>query len=216
MTTSRRHRRTNAERTASTRARILDAAATCLSEFGYSKTTTTIVAKLAGVSRGALLHNFPTRGELVVATARHLFDQRVAEVRALADEVGEGTDRADAVIDTLFAMSRGPSLDASIEVINAGRTDPVLRPLVAELSEHFHDTIGAVFAELFARPADPDLDAYYEAVPTLFLAIVDGIAVQRAAGGPAADHYDKVLELTKLLGHQLLAFQQTGLPKDLP
>jgi hypothetical protein len=118
------------------------------------------------------------------------------------------------VIETLFAISRSATADASLEVIAAGRTDPELRPLVAELSQHFHRTIGEVFAELFPRPDDPALDTWYEAVPTLFLAIIDGLAVQRAAGGPTLQHHDQVLELTKLLGHQLMTIQQTGLPED--
>jgi AcrR family transcriptional regulator len=207
-------RRTNAERTAMTRAKILDAAGTCLAEFGYGKTTTTIVAKLAGVSRGALLHNFPTRAELVVAAAEHLFERRVDEVRDRVGALAEGTDRADAIIELLFAMSRDTSVDASLEVIYAGRTDPELGALVAGLSHRFQRTIGDVFAELFPRPADPALGVYYDAVPTLFMAITDGLAVQRASGGPFAQHHDQVLELAQLLAHQLLTYQETGIPEE--
>jgi AcrR family transcriptional regulator len=207
-------RRTNAERTATTRSRVLDATARCLAEFGYARTTTTVVAKLAGVSRGALLHNFPTRSELVVAAARHLFDQRVDEVRERAATLPEGTDRSDAVIEMLFDISRSQTADASLEVISAGRTDPDLRPFVTELSQHYHRTIGEVFAELFPRPDDQGVIAYYEAVPTLFLAIIDGVTFQRAAGGPESDHHDQVLELTKLLGQLLMTLQQSGIPEE--
>jgi AcrR family transcriptional regulator len=207
-------RRTNAERTAATRAKVLDAAGKCLADFGYGKTTTTIVAKLAGVSRGALLHHFPTRAELVVAAAEHLFEQRIDEVRDRAGALREGTDRADGVIELLFSMSRDPSVDASLEVIYAGRTDPELGPLVAGLAHRFERGVSDVFAEFFPRPDDPALGAYYDAVPTLFMAITDGLAVQRASGGPFAQHHDKVLELTQLLAHQLLSYQETGIPEE--
>jgi AcrR family transcriptional regulator len=217
MTHPRNRRRTNAERTATTRSRILDAAATCLAEFGYSRTSTTVVAKLAGVSRGALLHNFPTRSELVVAAAEHLFEQRLDEVRAAAADWKPGTDRADAVIGMLFEMSRGRTADAVFEVINAARTDRGLRPLVARLSDRFNEAILSVYGELFPRPSDPELDVYHDAVPVLFMAITDGIAVQRIAGGDAfARQHDRVLELTRYLSHQLLELQDPDPEEDPP
>jgi AcrR family transcriptional regulator len=63
-------RRTQEERSATTRARLLDATIDCLSELGYTNTTTTEIAKRAGLSRGAQLHHFPTKAawlELLVA-----------------------------------------------------------------------------------------------------------------------------------------------------
>ena len=46
----------HAARRAATRAKILAAAVRCLAEFGYSATSTPLVASLAKVSRGSLLH----------------------------------------------------------------------------------------------------------------------------------------------------------------
>ena len=59
-------------RTATSRARILDAAVACLVESGYSGATTLQIQARAGVSRGRLLHHFPSRDELLVAASRHL------------------------------------------------------------------------------------------------------------------------------------------------
>jgi AcrR family transcriptional regulator len=214
MPTASRPHRSNAERTATTRAKILDAAVACLLERGYVQTTTTEVAARAAVSRGALLHNFPTRGELVVAAAQRAFDQRAEEVRALAAGLAEETDRADAMIETLFAMSQGPTIDVFFEIIVAGRTDAELGPLVASLSAGFQQTVEAVFAEFFARPTGPLLDQFYEAIPTLFMAIVDGLAAQRIAGSPAVRHLGTVLDLTKFLGRQLLEYQAANIEED--
>src|SRR5215470_16496508 len=72
-------RRTQAERSAATQARLLDAALQCLVELGYAGTTTTVVAERAGVSRGAQLHHFPTRAALVAAAV----EQRYAAVLEL-------------------------------------------------------------------------------------------------------------------------------------
>ena len=65
-------RRSQDERTAQTRARVLDAVLGCLVERGYAGTTTTAVAARAGVSRGAQLHHYRTRAALVAAAVEHL------------------------------------------------------------------------------------------------------------------------------------------------
>src|SRR5215207_5035001 len=67
-----RPRRSQEERSTETRGRLLDAAVECLIEFGYSATTTTTVAKRAGVSRGAQLHHYPAKVELLTAAIEHL------------------------------------------------------------------------------------------------------------------------------------------------
>src|SRR6059058_877642 len=54
-----------ARRTADSRALILEAAVACLVEDGYAGASTLAVQARAGVSRGRLLHHFPSRAELV-------------------------------------------------------------------------------------------------------------------------------------------------------
>ena len=55
-----------------TRTSILDAAVECFYELGYANTTTENIAQSAGVSRGAMLHPFPTRFVLIKAAVEHL------------------------------------------------------------------------------------------------------------------------------------------------
>ena len=74
-----RVRRTQAERTEATRRRILDAAVDVLAKQGYAGFRTADVARIAGVSRGAQTHHFPSKDELVVAVVDHVF-RRAAEV----------------------------------------------------------------------------------------------------------------------------------------
>ncbi len=73
----RRVRRTQAERSAAMRARLLDATIECLVTYGYAGTTTPRVAELAGVTRGAQIHHFRSKEDLVVAAIEHLAQQRV-------------------------------------------------------------------------------------------------------------------------------------------
>src|SRR5690606_17333366 len=66
-----------------TRKAILDAAVDCFYELGYFNTTTEHIARKAGVSRGAMLHHFATRAELIAAAVEHLNQMRL---RMFAEE----------------------------------------------------------------------------------------------------------------------------------
>ncbi len=52
--------------------RLLEATVDCLVERGWAGTTTTVIAERAMVSRGAQLHHYPTKAELVAAAVAHL------------------------------------------------------------------------------------------------------------------------------------------------
>ena len=71
-----------ADRTRAMRARLLEATVELLVERGFAGTSTTLVSDRAGVSRGAQLHHFPTKNDLVVAAVEHLTERRGAELAA--------------------------------------------------------------------------------------------------------------------------------------
>ena len=75
------------ERSRVMRARLLEATVELLVERGFSGTSTTLVSERAGVSRGAQLHHFPTKNDLVVAAVEHLTQVRGAELAAAAAAV---------------------------------------------------------------------------------------------------------------------------------
>ena len=72
------------ERTRAMRRRLLEATVECLVELGWAGTTTTVVSERAGVSRGAQLHHFPSKQELVVAAVEHLSERRREVIAASA------------------------------------------------------------------------------------------------------------------------------------
>src|SRR5437016_14683731 len=75
-------RRSNAERSAATQARLLDATIECLIERGWAGTSTTEIVRRAGVSRGAQVHHFPAKEDLVLAAVEHLLQRRIREFQA--------------------------------------------------------------------------------------------------------------------------------------
>jgi AcrR family transcriptional regulator len=179
-------RRTQAERRASTRARLLDAAVECLAELGYARTTTVEVARRAGVSRGAQLHHFPTKAELVLSAMQHVIErQEVAFDEAMAS-VPRGPGRPEAAIDVLWTMFTGPTFAAWLELAVAARTDPELRVGLHAVEAQFQATVRARFLEVFE--AGPDAGDFFEVAPLFTFALLDGVALHRVvAADPERD-----------------------------
>ncbi len=126
------------ERSRATQQRLLDATVDCLIKYGWSGTTTTIVAETAGVSRGAQLHHYPTKSALVLAAVEHLTTRRAAELRAETADRPDLPDRTEHVVDLLANAFTGPLFQAALEVWVAARTDDGLRDALMP----FEATIG--------------------------------------------------------------------------
>ena len=124
-------RRPNPERTAEMRARLISAAIDVLFEQGYPAATTIEVAKRAKVSRGAMLHHFPTRVELLVATAEHvLMTQRRYQLEKLSVTENDWR-RFAAAADVSWHVQQQPAALALLEIMMAMRSDRELRTRLA-------------------------------------------------------------------------------------
>src|SRR5687767_2258130 len=102
---------------------LLDAAVGSLIERGFANTTTIEVQRRAGVSRGALLHHFPSKAELLVATIAHLAEMRGRDLKQRAASLPTGPARIEAVLDLLWECFAGPLFQVSLELRAAARTD---------------------------------------------------------------------------------------------
>ncbi len=136
-----RSSRTQQQRTDEMRRALLDATVQSLTELGFAKTTTLEVQRRAGVSRGALLHHFPAKAELLVAAIRHLADLRGRELKKLAARLPEGGARIDAVLELLWESFSGPLFHVAMELRTAARTDADLRGALIVAERDLHDRI---------------------------------------------------------------------------
>jgi AcrR family transcriptional regulator len=134
-----RARRTNAERSGQTRGTIIAAAIELLFSRGHGATTTIAVAERARVSRGAMLHHFPTRVELLIAVAEFIVTTQREQRRARAKELGSGLSRYYAGADINWEVQKQPATIALLEIMLATRSDPQLRkgfaPFIKQMSE---------------------------------------------------------------------------------
>ncbi len=124
-----------ADRSRAMRSRLLEATVELLVERGFSGTSTTLVSERAGVSRGAQLHHFPTKNDLVVAAVEHLTELRGAELAASFATVPRGAGRTRAVVRMLGDHFSSPVFSAALELWVAARTDAALLSAVAPLEQ---------------------------------------------------------------------------------
>jgi AcrR family transcriptional regulator len=150
---ARETRRTQAERRAETRAALLDATVGCLVERGYSHTSTNDIIRLAGVSRGALLHHFASKAELLGAAVEHVANRCEMEFREAFAALPVEERTLERAVDQLWEIFRGPSFDAALELLVAARTDRELRSVLQRVLKQFERNVAADFGVLFPATA---------------------------------------------------------------
>lgn len=191
-------------RRADSRALILDAAVQALVSHGYAGASTVVIQRLAGVSRGRLLHYFPSREQLLVAAAQRLAAERIGEMElwfesAPAVEAG-GVERIDYAVALLWKTFRQPYFWAAMELWLAARTDPALRSELAASEHRLGRAIENVIATMFG-PSHSSHPAFADARDLLFTSM-RGVALTYAIEDrdPDADpHVRRWQELARTL-----------------
>ncbi|WP_052742353.1 TetR/AcrR family transcriptional regulator [Sphingomonas sp. Ag1] len=123
-------RGSHAERTAAMRRRLIDAAIDTLHDLGYAAATTMAIQNRAGVSRGALVHHFPTKIDLIIATAQAIVADQAIWYDHELRKVTNKRDRFMAISRITWEALKKPSGMALLEIFIATRSD-------AELARRF-------------------------------------------------------------------------------
>jgi AcrR family transcriptional regulator len=203
------------ERSAETRRRLLDATVACLYERGYAGTTTTEIATRAGVSRGAQLHHFPKKDELVVSALEHVLALRLTElVHAVAEPPpGDRKARLLSLIDKMWPIFKGPTFYAWLELVVASRTDPALNEAVAAVSERFGQGFVQNFGEVLGWPSDREAELL-ELISVLFCHF-ESLAMERvlsATDDSDSPEFMRAIDTLKKLASHLL--RSANLPES--
>jgi AcrR family transcriptional regulator len=141
-------RRTQAERSSETRRILLETTIACLHTRGYAATTTLLVAEQAGLSRGAMLHQFPTRVDLMMFVVQSVFDDEVVIYDARLAAIPDAKERLYAFPQIVWEVLSRPSGVAVLEILQGSRSDPDLTvrlaPLQAEIEQNALSLLGAL------------------------------------------------------------------------
>ena len=169
-----------------TRTTILDAAIRCFYERGYNNTTTEKVAREAGVSRGAMLHHFPSRFDLIKAGVNHLHQQRLEQLEEQERQIQENAEHSliEEGIDNYWAQLHSPLFTVWNELRVAARTDAdlnnILKPAAREFEAKFTKITASVFPDLA-------LSEEFERANFLSAYLLEGMALNGVSRGRKAD-----------------------------
>ncbi|ETR78708.1 TetR family transcriptional regulator [Afipia sp. P52-10] len=157
-----------------TRKRLLNAAVECLIEFGVAGTTTLAVQHRAAVSRGALLHHFPSHAELLAATVTELVARNELAVGASRQKSQGIEDPLERVMQALAYAARQPAYLAELELWAVARTDPHLKRVLLTAERRARRDSDRVHEKLFREWSDSEA---FQDVMALTQYFIRGLAI---------------------------------------
>lgn len=150
-------RRTQAERRASSRARLVDATLTCLAELGYAGASLPEIVRRAGLSNGGLWRHFHSKAELMAAASLEAEQRLLSAATTVHPAPRDAGEAIDHVAEQIVEWSQQPEMVAIIELLLASRADPQLHEALSANDERaaslFADEIRRLLgAHLAAHP----------------------------------------------------------------
>lgn len=189
-----RTRRSHAERTAETRAKVLAAVVDAIAEVGYQRTTAQAIASRAGVTWGAVQHHFGGKDELLLAVLEDTFTRfadRMADIPVAAIPLAE---RVSLFVDRAWEHFRSRNFRCAFEILldYLGREE---HPHGAQWREQMTRAWDHVWSTLFADariPRGRNLMLQHYTVATL-----SGLATMAIMEGASASLSRRELQLLK-------------------
>jgi AcrR family transcriptional regulator len=194
-----RPRRPQAERTADTQAKLIEAAITCIHRHGYGATTITTVAQEAGVSRGAMTYQFPAKTDLMIAVVRAVFAQDSEHYERSVAAL-QPLEWLRSLPATMWEVISRPSAIAVMEIMLASRSDAdlaeKLRVIQQQIDIQAHEW---VLERLQSAGIDERPDG--AAVHRVFVAAVRGLALEAVFTQNRAEVEKSIAVLAETLRH---------------
>jgi len=135
----------------SSREKVLDAAAELVSEIGSGRLTLDAVSERAGLSKGGLLYNFPTKEALLQGMIQRLVDEVSAEREALRGQAEPGRNlEARLCTAALLKLRKGRTREVASGMLAASAENPRLLDPVREVIKATLENLKATSDDLDA------------------------------------------------------------------
>jgi AcrR family transcriptional regulator len=131
------------ERSERRRERILDAAFTVFSRYGYREAGVDEVGRQAETSKGGVYFHFPTKESLFLELLRTTADQLVGKVERAMDGIEDPVERADMALRTVLSVFGGHRTMARLFLMDAVGAGDAFRSELQRLHERFSSLIAA-------------------------------------------------------------------------
>lgn len=130
-------RRTQEERSSSTRKKLAKAAFELIRDEGYASFRVASVARAAGVSQGGQLHHFPTKDAVTMAALEFAIDEAERVTIRNLERYRPGLDPVDAITQDSRAYYFSASFDVAMDVTKSASGNKELRRTIAQLHRNF-------------------------------------------------------------------------------
>lgn len=144
-------RRSQEERSAETRRRLIDAAMEVLREEGYANLTISKVTQSAGLTNGAMQHHFISRDDLLLALLDTVYPILQIPFDAIAAESLDPRMRIARLVDILWSIYSRPEYLVVWDIALGSRGDAKLWPRVRsyqkDISRHMRNELVRLFPE---------------------------------------------------------------------
>lgn len=151
------NRRSQKERSAETSARLMNATIDLLHDQGLARTTTPLIARSAGVSRGALTHHFAGREAIISASVADMLGKTARDLHRFAEDFMARGGSSDEIVDYIWRMLDDRLFYVTMEFLPEARHNPDFRADLIPTVKEFHAGLDAVWTALAARAGtDPD------------------------------------------------------------
>jgi AcrR family transcriptional regulator len=132
------------------RARLRAATEALIAEVGVDAASAAAIALKCGVSRGAMLHHYPTRDALIIDTAAHFWQRAQDIVTGLAEDMRDGrTDVATFVSRLYEEVFRANALVTMLDLMVSGRSDTRIGEAVNRLLTDLFTSYEALGVQAF-------------------------------------------------------------------
>lgn len=161
---------------AAMRARLRAATEELIAEVGVNAASAAAIAQRCGVSRGAMLHHYPTRDDLMIDTAAHFWQRARDIVSGLADDMIAGRTDVTTFVDRLYK-----------EVFRANALVTMLDLMVTERGTRVGDAVNGILTDLFRSYEDLGVKAFevsgvaperIRVIITLIVSTLRGLRIQ--------------------------------------
>ncbi len=169
-------RRTQAERSETTQTKLIHAAIALMRTRGYGGLRTAEVSEVAGVSRGAQLHHFPTKHELILATVRYMNERIAIESRRRAKAASTAADPLAGIIEDGKDFFFSDFFFVSLAIAMGDGRDEDLRLETLPLSRESRFAVERAWLEAFVAHGLPRKLA--SDVIALTLSVIRGFTVR--------------------------------------
>lgn len=170
-------RRSQADRSATTRGKVIAAASDVLRSQGYSGATMHAIREAAGMSLGAVQHQFPSKAKLMAAVVEE-FSARRTKIYAEAIRRGKTPrESMENLIDANFELISLPETAAALEIHLARRNDPELEQEVEASARRFDRRV-LLWGYSILRAAGVTNHSTIRSVQMLSNAVTRGLTVE--------------------------------------